>query len=151
MIDSEAEALLREAGLRVTRPRVAVLSTIHDTPHADVGSIVSAVRERLGTVSTQAVYDVLGSLVSASLARRIDLANSPARYELQKHDDHHHAVCRLCGAISDVEVVHAEQHSHPGQGFELDNVEVTYWGTCPDCQTQRPNQHESISAAQPVA
>lgn len=138
MIESEAETLLRGASLRVTRPRVAVLSAIHEVPHVDVGTILTMVRERLGAVSTQAVYDVLGTLVGAQLARRIDLPNSPARYEGRVGDDHQHAVCRSCGAITDVaglkESVRLE--APRDRGFAIDDVEVTYWGICPACQTE---------------
>ncbi len=138
MVETEAENLLRGASLRVTRPRVAVLSVIHEVPHQDVGTIIDLVKERLGGVSTQAVYGVLNVLVEAHLARRIDLPGSPARYEGQTWDEHQHAVCRSCGAITDVDGPHggvppAASHDH---GFAIDGVDVTYWGTCPNCQAK---------------
>ncbi|WP_029252673.1 Fur family transcriptional regulator [Paraoerskovia marina] len=127
---------LRSRGLRVTAPRLAVLAALDGNPHADTDFLVRAVRERLGTVSTQAVYDVLRVLTAASLIQRIEPAGHPARYELRVGDNHHHAVCRLCGAVVDVDcsVGHAPclipQTDH---GFTIESAEVTYWGTCPDC------------------
>jgi Fur family ferric uptake transcriptional regulator len=139
VIETEARTLLRGASLRVTRPRVAVLSAIHEAPHADVSTLLTLVRTRIGAVSTQAVYDVLKTLVDAGLARRIDLPNSPARYEGQTWDDHQHVVCRSCGTIADVDAPPAAprldtRHDH---GFTIDHVEVTYWGLCPVCRTER--------------
>lgn len=136
MVETEAENLLRGASLRVTRPRVAVLSVIHEVPHQDAGTIIRLVGERLGGVSTQAVYGVLNVLVEAHLARRIDLPGSAALYEGQTGDDHQHVVCRSCGVITDVE---GPQGGVPptataDHGFKIDEVNVTYWGLCPECQ-----------------
>ena len=99
------EELLRSRGLRVTRPRVAVLEVLDEGGHLEVEQITSRVRERLDAVSTQAVYDVLGALARAGLARRIEPAGSPARYERRAGDNHHHVVCRGCGAVADVDCV----------------------------------------------
>ncbi|MER5554612.1 Fur family transcriptional regulator [Streptomyces sp. NPDC002793] len=144
MIETEATTLLRGASLRVTRPRVAVLSAVHEAPHADVSTLLTLVRTRIGTVSTQAVYDVLKTLVDAGLARRIDLPNSPARYEGQSWDNHQHVVCRACGTIADVDVPRGSPRPGPvpkaapqEHGFTIDRVEVTYWGLCPGCRTAR--------------
>lgn len=131
-------ALLREAGLRVTRPRVAVLAALREGPHSDADTVASMVRRDIGTVSTQAVYDVLGALTTANLVRRIEPAGSPARFELRVGDNHHHVVCRSCGEIADVDcsvgarpcLVASESH-----GFVIDEAEVTYWGTCPQCSS----------------
>src|SRR6266567_1706139 len=100
---SDAEHFLRGAALRVTRPRVAVLTAVYEHPHADTDSIIGVVREDLGEVSHQAVYDVLRALTAAGLVRRIEPAGSVARYESRTGDNHHHIVCRSCGAVADVE------------------------------------------------
>lgn len=128
--------ILRAADLRVTRPRVAVLGAVHEHPHADTDSIIAVVRADLGEVSTQAVYDVLRALTGAGLVRRIQPAGSSARFESRVADNHHHVVCRSCGAIADVDcaVGHAPclgpSNAH---GYSIDEAEVTYWGQCPDC------------------
>ena len=128
--------MLRESALRVTRPRLAVLSTVHDHPHADTDSIIALVRRDLGEVSHQAVYDVLRVLTTAGLVRRFQPSGSVARYEARIGDNHHHLVCRSCGAITDVEcaVGHAPCLSAPDDaGYEIDEAEVIYWGRCTDC------------------
>lgn len=133
----EPQALLRARGLRVTRPRVAVLDILSQGGHLEVEEITRQARERLDSVSTQAVYDVLGALARAGLARRIEPAGSPARYEARSGDNHHHIVCRGCGAIADVDcATGAAPCLDPSQthGFSLDEAEVTYWGLCPTCQ-----------------
>src|SRR3954465_9312424 len=95
--------MLRGAGLRVTRPRLAVLSAVHDHPHADTDSIITAVREEFGRVSHQAVYDVLHALTAAGLVRRFQPSGSVARYQARVHNKHHHIVSRPCGAIADID------------------------------------------------
>ena len=136
---SEFESRLRGAALRVTRPRVAVLTAVHHHPHADTDSIIGVVRTDLGAVSHQAVYDVLRSLTEAGLVRRIQPSGSVARYELRVGDNHHHVVCRSCGTTSDVDCAVGQAPClDPAQthGFVVDEAEVTYWGLCPACQDQ---------------
>ena len=132
----EYESLLREADLRVTQPRLAVLSAVHAHPHAETGSLIEAVRDNLPEVSHQAVYDVLKALTEAGLVRRIQPAHSVARYESRTGDNHHHVICRGCGAIADVDcAVGGAPCLTPAdhQGFEIDEAEVIYWGLCRDC------------------
>lgn len=132
--------LLRAAGLRVTRPRLAVLDVLHGGGHLDVDEIATRVRGRIESVSTQAVYDVLGALSRAGLARRIEPAGSPARFEARVGDNHHHVVCRGCGAIADVDCTVGEApclDPDTARGYEVDEAEVTFWGLCPGCQARR--------------
>lgn len=140
----ESERLLRDADLRVTRPRVAVLAAVHGGPHADTNSIIEAVREDLGEVSPQAVYDVLRALTEAGLVRRIQPPGSVARYESRTGDNHHHVVCRSCGAIADVDCAVGEAPcltASEVHGYAVDEAEVVYWGRCPDClAAQTPEQ-----------
>jgi Fe2+ or Zn2+ uptake regulation protein len=128
--------MLRGVALRVTRPRVAVLSAVHDHPHADTASIIGVVREDLGEVSHQAVYDVLRALTAASLVRRIQPAGSVARYESRVGDNHHHVICRSCGAIADVDCAIGAAPcltASDDLDYEIDEAEVIYWGRCPEC------------------
>jgi Fur family ferric uptake transcriptional regulator len=133
---SDFERMLRGAGLRVTRPRVAVLTTVHQYPHADTDSIIGSVRAQHGEVSHQAVYDVLRALTTTGLVRRIEPAGSPARYEARVGDNHHHVVCRSCGAIADVDCAVGETPcltASDDRGFLIDEAEVVYWGLCQEC------------------
>jgi Fe2+ or Zn2+ uptake regulation protein len=139
---SELERVLRGASLRVTRPRLAVLAAVREHPHADTTSIIGRVRDDLGEVSHQTVYDVLSVLTGAGLLRRIHPPGSVARYESRVGDNHHHVVCRSCGAIADVDcasgsapcLTAADDH-----GYAIDEAEVIYWGSCPACAS-RPSQ-----------
>jgi len=130
--------MLRGVELRVTRPRMAVLSVVHDHPHADTDSIIGLVRDDLGGVSHQAVYDVLRALTTAGLLRRIEPPGSVARYEARVGDNHHHVVCRACGVIADVDCAVGTTPcltASDDHGFTIDEAEVIYWGLCPACST----------------
>ena len=130
--------MLREVGLRVTRPRTAVLAAVHDHPHADTESILGAVRRDHGDVSHQAVYDVLRALTDSGLVRRLQPNGSLARYEARVGDNHHHVVCRSCGAIADVDCAVGFTPcltATDDGGYAIDEAEVIYWGRCPRCLT----------------
>lgn len=142
MIDS-ADALqlaLKGAGLRATVQRIATLDALRETPgHLSVDRVTEKVRSRLGTVSQQAVYDALGALASAGLARRIEPAGSPALFESRVGDNHHHVVCRSCGAVADIECVVGAApclEASETHGFLFDEAEITFWGLCPNCQAR---------------
>jgi Fur family transcriptional regulator, stress-responsive regulator len=133
---TDLEHLLRAEALRVTRPRIAVLTAVHAHPHADTDAIVGVVRQDLGDVSRQAVYDVLRALTDAGLLRRIQPSGSVARYEARVGDNHHHVVCRSCGVIADVDCAIGETPcliASDDRGFVIDEAEVIYWGVCLDC------------------
>jgi Fur family ferric uptake transcriptional regulator len=134
--------LLRARGLRVTRPRVAVLAALDTESHLRAEQVITAVR-RDGEVSNQAVYDVLNTLSARGLVRRIQPRGSVARYELETGDNHHHVVCRGCGRVTDVECATGEApcldlpETTSLHGFSVDEAEVTWWGHCPECSTTR--------------
>ena len=135
---AHVESLLRGAALRVTAPRKAVLAAVYDHPHADTPALLAATRARLGSVSHQAVYDVLRVLTDAGLVRCIQPAGSVARYEARVGDNHHHLVCRSCGTVSDVDCATGETPcltASDDAGFVIDEAEVVYWGLCPGCST----------------
>jgi Fur family ferric uptake transcriptional regulator len=122
---------------------VAVLDVVDAHPHADTDSIYTAVRDTLPDVSRQAVYDVLGALTASGLVRKIQPTGSVARYESRVGDNHHHVVCRVCGAIADVDCSVGDApclHASDDHGFAIDEAEVIYWGTCPDCTSTLRSQ-----------
>ncbi len=133
---TEYERMLRQASLRVTRPRVSVLAAVHDHPHADTDTLLAAARCELGAVSHQAVYDVLRALTDHGLVRRIQPPGSVARYEARVGDNHHHVVCRRCGTIADVDCAVGDApclEASDDAGFVIDEAEVVYWGLCASC------------------
>ena len=129
---------LRGAGLRVTAARVALLETVRGGDHLGVESLASGVRDRVGHISLQAVYEALHALTGAGLIRRIEPPGSPARFEGRVGDNHHHLVCRSCGAVTDVDCAVGEAPcltASDDHGYSIDEAEVIYWGLCPDCST----------------
>lgn len=160
------EHALRDAGLRVTRPRLAVLDAVGLHPHATTDALIAAARTRLPSLSHQAVYDVLRVLTDAGVVRRIQPRGSVARYEARVADNHHHLVCRACGSITDVDCVVGEapcllpgpspDGTDPAAGYVLEEAEITFWGLCPACSaaeqattptTSRPEQGSATREA----
>jgi len=147
--DADLIRQLRERGLRVTAPRLAVLRAVGELgDHPVVDAIAERARERVGTISTQAVYDSLQALTDAGLLRRIEPAGSPARFETRVGDNHHHVVCRRCGAAHDIDCLAGIAPClEPAdlQGFEVDEAEITFWGLCPACRSA-PDQPRTRSS-----
>jgi Fur family ferric uptake transcriptional regulator len=139
---SDYPTQLREHGLQVTAQRLAVMRAVAQAPHSTADDIAAVVRADLGAISRQAVYDVLGVLVSKSLIRRIQPAGSAALYEDRVGDNHHHMICRRCGRTADVDCAAATAPcpaAADSGGFHIDTAEVIYWGICPEClPTQSP-------------
>ena len=131
---------LRDHGLPVTAQRLAVMRAVKALPHATADTIAEKARKSIGTISRQAVYDVLGVLAEKGLIRRIQPAGSPALYEDRVGDNHHHLICRSCNKTVDVDCAVGETpclHAADDHQFEIDEAEVIYWGTCPKCLRKR--------------
>jgi Fe2+ or Zn2+ uptake regulation protein len=136
-MQTQPESEIRDAGLRVTAGRVAVLQTLESAPHSDAEAVFRSIAPTLPGTSIQSVYNMLNDLTGAGLLRRIEPEGSNARYERRVGDNHHHVVCSGCGAVGDVECVVGGapclEPSNTG-GFTVNTAEVTFWGLCPDCQ-----------------
>ena len=129
---------LRERGLRVTAQRLAVLRAVSSEPHLTADVVAETVRAEVGSISLQAVYDSLGALAEAGMIRRIQPAGSPALFETRVSDNHHHAICRYCGRVDDVDCALGTAPcltAVDDMGYEIDEAEVIYWGRCPECAT----------------
>lgn len=135
---------LRSAGLRVTAPRLAAMEVIGAHPHSTADAVASAVRGRLGTVSKQAIYDVLHALTDAALLRRVAVDGRGSQYEMETGDNHHHVVCRTCGRLEDVPCPVGEAPClvpPVDHGFVVDQAEVIYRGVCSGCRNAN-DHHE---------
>ena len=133
---AEHAALLRQHGLFVTAQRLAVLRAVTAMPHATADAVADAVRGDIGAISRKSVYDALGVLTAKGIVRRIEPAGSPARYECRVGDNHHHLICRSCGRLDDVDCAAGQAPCLTpvdDREFVVDEAEVIYWGTCPDC------------------
>lgn len=134
---TEPAELLRQNGIPITAQRLAVLRAVSDRPHGTADVIATEVRAKIGAISRQAVYDALGLLASKGLIRRIQPAGSAALYEDRVGDNHHHVICRTCGKTADVDCAAGKTPclvAADAAGFHIDEAEVIYWGTCPDCR-----------------
>jgi len=143
MVDDPAQ-LLRENGLQVTAQRLAVLRAVSAQPHSTADDIASQVRVEIGSISRQAVYDALGTLVEKGLLRRIQPAGSAALYEDRVDDNHNHVICRVCGKTVDVACTLGQTHCETaaaGSGYQIEQAEVIYWGVCPECLTKKSESH----------
>ncbi|MCL3860073.1 Fur family transcriptional regulator [Actinotalea sp. K2] len=135
---SSSAELLRDRRLRVTAARIAALDLLTERSHLTADDVAVGVRERIGSLSVQASYHLLDALVSAGLLRRVDIAGSAVRYERCIDDHHHHLVCRSCGAVTNIACRADRGPCVPlgdRQGYEITEVEVTFWGMCPQCRT----------------
>jgi Fur family transcriptional regulator, stress-responsive regulator len=133
---TERAAVLRSHGVHVTAQRLAVMRAVAENPHSATDDIDKAARAELGTISRQAVYDVLDALTAKGILRRIQPAGSPARYETRIDDNHHHLICRSCNRMVDVDCAVGYTPcltAADDAGYEVDEAEVIYWGQCPDC------------------
>ena len=147
------DQLLRDHGLQVTAQRMAILRAVSARPHATADELADDVRELIGTISRQAVYDTLSTLSDKDLIRRIQPAGSAARFEDRVGDNHHHMICRNCGttfdvdcAVGDVPCLTAKQD----HGFEIDEAEVIYWGECATCRaTKTTHQQQAVLKTDP--
>lgn len=136
-------ARLRECGLRVTRQRLAVLDVVESSPHHPAEAVHSKVKEFLPEITVQSVYTVLHDLTAHELLRRFDPPGSPACYETRTHDNHHHAICTVCGRIEDVECVHGEApclEPPEGLGMNIQVADVVFRGICDDCAAKQAQQ-----------
>lgn len=148
----EREELLRRHGLHVTAQRLAVLAAVSERPHGTTDEVIRAVRDEIGVVSRQTVYDALAILAEKGLVRRIQPAGSPARYEDRTGDNHHHLICRVCGRMVDVDCAVGDAPCltpADAAGFTVDEAEVVYWGHCPDCASGAPATGPSAPGPSP--
>jgi Fe2+ or Zn2+ uptake regulation protein len=130
--------ILRDHGVQVTAQRIAVLQAVAARPHATADVVAEMARSEIGAISKQSVYDALSTLVDAGIVRRIEPAGSAARYETRVGDNHHHLVCRGCGAVVDVDCAVGAAPcltAADAAGYSVDEAEVTFWGRCPECTT----------------
>jgi len=138
-VPADPAALLRQRSIQITAQRLAVLRAVSGRPHVSADEVADIVRDEIGAISLQSVYDALGVLVTGGLLRRIQPAGSPARFEDRVGDNHHHLICRDCGRVVDIECAVGAAPcltAADDMGYEIDEAEVAYWGRCPDCLTQ---------------
>lgn len=139
-MSQDVKGILRKLGIQVTAQRLAVLRAVADRPHCTADQVIEAVCAEIGAISRQAVYDTLAMLVEKGIVRRIQPAGSPALYESRVGDNHHHLICRRCGKTVDVDCAVGDAPCltpADDAGYQIEEAEVIYWGTCPACLAAR--------------
>lgn len=129
------ESRLREHGLRVTRPRLAVyeaLRSAHDHPTAE--ELYRRLRTQPRHMSMATVYNCLEALTRSGLAARLDAGPGAARFEAETQR-HHHLICRGCGKVEDVFDPHLDNLELAApDDFQIESHTVHFYGLCADCR-----------------
>ena len=144
MTDASA-ALLRTAGLKVTKGRTAALAALEEHSHSTAEQLHAHIAARGVPMTLQAVYLSLQVLTDARLLRRIEPAGSAARYEVRVGDNHHHLVCTRCARVVDVDCATEEApclRPADTHGFSVATAEITFWGVCPACAAEARGPEE---------
>jgi Fur family transcriptional regulator, stress-responsive regulator len=135
--------LFRDRGIHVTAQRLAVMRAVAAQPHITADAVMEAVRSDIGSISRQSVYDALNLLVDEGLVQRIQPEGSPALFEDRVNDNHHHLMCRGCGVVVDIDCIVGAApclHAADSAGFQVDEAQVTFLGTCTSCTVPSPSQ-----------
>jgi Fe2+ or Zn2+ uptake regulation protein len=134
---TDLHAALRARGQRVTPQRLAIAAAVRQMDrHAIVDEVFTAVAERMPGVSLPTVYATLELLEDMGLVRRVATESGTAVFD-PRTDEHHHMVCRRCGAIADVDgpIDHAVlMDATRGTGFAPDEAQVVIRGLCATCR-----------------
>ena len=133
---ADAATALRAAGYRVTPQRLVVHRTLVELGrHVGAEELLGAVGQRLPNVSLPTVYSALDALEDAGLVRRVSAGQGRALYD-PGPADHHHLVCRRCGAVEDLDArvsLSGALASARDHGFAPDGAEVVIRGLCASC------------------
>jgi Fur family ferric uptake transcriptional regulator len=154
IVQFDPTATLRAHGMPVTAQRIAVLRSVHNAPHATADEVAAATHGSIGSISRQSVYSTLGAFVERGIVRRIQPIGSVARYEDRVDDNHHHVVCRNCGAIADVPCAVGLRpclSASETHGFVIDEADVSYWGVCPACTRRGDKRSRSTTGKKSIA
>lgn len=136
----EARTRIRNAGMRITKPRIAIIESLllHQGPisieriHQDVGTTVC---------DLVTVYRCLSAFESLDMVRRSYLHNGTCLYELTLGGQrHYHIVCKACGATDRVEYFPVEglERMLQDRGYTQVSHVVEFFGICPACQKAAP-------------
>jgi Fur family transcriptional regulator, peroxide stress response regulator len=127
----------RERGIRVTPQRLAVYRVLAtDTSHPTAESVHDRLRGEMSSLSLATVYRILDTLEHEGLVRRVSTTDSAGRFDA-KLTPHQHAVCRVCGAMADLEDKRFASVALPGTlpgGFEPEELDIRVLGTCRSCR-----------------
>jgi Fur family ferric uptake transcriptional regulator len=144
-LDDRAEALLRAAGQRVTKPRLAVLSCVlgADGDHLSAEEVLGQVAARNAGVHRATVYRTLDGLAAAGVLRHVHLDRGLTAYHVVDQPaptGHLHAQCADCGRVVDLPpdvLGDTAERVRRASGFRLDASHVALSGRCEACAAAR--------------
>lgn len=133
MVGMNYAKLLHDNDLKATGARLALLRQLATEPHQSAEALARALSEGQVALSSQAVYNAVNDLTDHGILRRFTVPGTAARYEIDPHDNHHHAVCVTCGRVENVPCAHGSAPCfHPGgaTSFSIDIADVLFYGQC---------------------
>lgn len=133
----DAEQLLYSKKLKKTKTRILVLKALKDSSPKTVDEIFSVLNQKDNRMSLSAVYRICETLAEKGLLLKSNLTDSGvARYEYQKSEHIHHAICLGCNKIipiDDCPFGQFDQLMKSKYGFDVKSHRIEIYGYCQDC------------------
>lgn len=141
MVINEIKTRLMNHGYKLTSQRRAVLNVMLSRPSVHMSSeeIYDQVRKQLPDVGVATVYRTLQLLCRLNIVNKIYLDDNVSRYEINLNENehnHHHLICEKCGKVTEVHedfLEELEKHIEEEYGFEINNHQVGFYGSCKNC------------------
>ena len=130
---------LKNAGLKVTHPRVKILQILEssENKHLSAEDVYKALLEANEDVGLATVYRVLTQFESADLVMRHHFDGGSSVFELTTMEHHDHIVCNKCGSVEEFydEVIEEQQEKIAEKyGFAITDHSMYLYGICKNCQ-----------------
>lgn len=149
----DADRLLKQHGLRLTRQRREIVDTFLATEgYLSPEEVYSEISRRGIPMDVSTVYRNMKTLVDGHILRRVDVSGAIARYELIcKADQHHHyLVCESCGravGFQDCSVGEIEENLARRTKFQIKGHHLQVTGICPECQESSDTDSNTVTDA----
>lgn len=134
---------IRNAGLKVTLPRIKILEMLENRSNADRHLTAEEVYKSLITdgeeIGLATVYRVLTQFEAAGLVKRHHFEGGNSVFELNRGGHHDHIVCVKCGRVeefSDEVIEKRQQEIAQEKNFDLTEHSLCLYGVCADCRTR---------------
>ena len=135
---SDLIEVMRRSGYKVTQARRAVVETlVGEAAHLTAPDLIDAVQKRAPGVGRASVYRTLELLKRLGLATETDLGEGRVRYHSAEKGQHHHLVCKECGAIIDLDeqvLLTLKETLLREYQFIADLKHLAFLGRCANCR-----------------
>lgn len=141
--------LLQSKGIRPSAQRIAVLAAVADgRKHPSAEDIYTVMSKQFPSLSRTTVYNSLRILSKSGLLRELEIESGCLRYDMAMQPPHSHFICRECSRIFDMPMPDGMTEITDPR-FDIDTVEVTLRGLCPECRKLKPSTEAVQPASQP--